>query len=150
MRGASFENMNPELTGVLATPVKPINAITLGNTLRSHEDWVSSGSTRGARADFSEHNLSGLDLSGRSLATISFARANLKDIDLKGAFLAACDFTDANLSGADLTGCDLRGAQFTGAHLDNLRLENVRTGVLPETGLRTTFPDGFLLENGGL
>jgi uncharacterized protein YjbI with pentapeptide repeats len=150
MRGASFENMAPELSGVLSTPIHPINAVKLGQALRNHEIWVSSGSARGTRADFSEQNLSGMNLAGRSLATISFAKANLKGIDFKGAVLAACDFTDANLRGADLTGSDLRGAQFTGAHLDSALLGQIRTGVLAETGMRTTFPNGFNPQNASL
>lgn len=146
LRGASFTNMDAELTGILATPFRPIDPIRLANTLRRHEAWVASGGVRGDRADFTEHNLSGIDLSGRSLAAISFARANLKNTNLSSAVLAACDFTDTNLRGADLSGCDLRGADLTGAHLEDTCLEGARAGMLPETGMKTLFPADYVLD----
>jgi uncharacterized protein YjbI with pentapeptide repeats len=148
LRGASFENMAPELSGVLATPLRPIDAIALSRALHRHETWLESDGKQGERADFSAQNLAGLDLAGRGLAMISFAKANLKGIDLSGAVLAACDFSDANLRGAELSRSDLRGALFTGAHLDAARFEGARIGVLPETGMKTTFPDGLAPDGG--
>jgi uncharacterized protein YjbI with pentapeptide repeats len=148
LRGASFENMAPELSGLMATPLQPIDATTLHRALHRHETWLESDGKQGARADFSAQNLSGFDLAGRGLAMISFAKANLKGINLSGAVLAACDFSDANLRGAELSRADLRGALFTGAHLEATRFEGSRIGMLPETGMKTTFPDGFAPDGG--
>jgi uncharacterized protein YjbI with pentapeptide repeats len=143
LRGASFENMAGAFSGVMISPPKSVDAIQVRHQLKLHEKWVESGGKEGQRADFTGQSLAGLDLSGRCLDTICFAHANLKGIVLRGAVLAACDFSEANLRQADLSRCDLRGANLKGAILDDARLDEVRTGTLPETGIRTVFPDGF-------
>src|SRR3546814_14355128 len=135
--------MDVVLGCLLATPAHPIDPARLQPDLGVHESWVASDGKSGRRADFSEHNLSGLDLSGRSLATISFANANLKGTNLRGAVLAACDFTDANLRDADLSGSDLRAAVLPGALLAGAPLGQARTGTLPEPGMSPGFPTGF-------
>jgi len=146
LRGAAFEDTRVELSGLLATPMEAVDPVTLVQTLADHERWVRSDGKHGKRADFSEQNLTEVDLSGRSLATISFANANLKSVNFDGSVLAACDFSNANLRKANFSGSDLRGANFIGAMLEETRFSDANIGALPETGMETVFPDGFLLD----
>jgi uncharacterized protein YjbI with pentapeptide repeats len=67
----------------------------------------------GARAVFAFCDLSGLDLSGRSLGDADFTGAVLEETNLAGANLE-----NADLSGCNLTGADLKGAILIGAKLD--------------------------------
>ena len=150
LRSASFEDMAIDLTAVLSTPVESDSTETLDEILSEHEGWVASDGKQGKRADLSERNLSGLDLSGRSLATISFANSNLKNVNLSRSVLAACDFSNANLRSADLSRSDVRGTNFKGAMLDEAKFEDALIGALPETGMETVFPDGFLLDQDNL
>lgn len=146
MRGASFEDMQVDLAGVKATPVDSIDGFELRKLLAQHEHWVETDGKQGRRADFSEQNLAGLKLAERNLAAVSFANSNLKGVDFRGAVLAACDFSNANLRGANLSHSDLRGADLTGAVLDDAQFDHADIGALPETGMETVFPDGFLLD----
>ena len=57
--------------------------------------------------NFSNANLSGLDLSNKNLSMILFTGADLSGTNLSGANLSGADLTNANLSGADLTNAKL-------------------------------------------
>jgi hypothetical protein len=54
------------------------------------------------------------------------ARANLTDANLYGADLTDADLTRANLTGADLTGADLTRANLTGADLTRANLTRAK------------------------
>jgi uncharacterized protein YjbI with pentapeptide repeats len=85
------------------------------NSLRDHEKWVNSHGAAGNRLDLAGRSLRGVDLTGKTLAAMSFAGADLSGAKLRRAVLSACDFTGATIQYADFTEADLRGANFTGA-----------------------------------
>lgn len=64
----------------------------------------------GERADLSEANLIGADLTGADLNEANLRWADLTRAHLSEAHLTGADLRRANLSDADLTGSDLRGA----------------------------------------
>ncbi len=134
---------------MLVTGVTPMVAMEEGAVLRvlsDHKTWAETNGNEGRRADFTETNLSGRDLSNRNLSAMSFSGYNLKSIDFRESILAACNFSNANLRAANLSRADLRGAVFQWAVLQDACLAGARIGILPGTGLETVFPDGFALE----
>jgi hypothetical protein len=90
--------------------------------------------------DFTEEDLSGLDLVGANLSGAQLLRAdlrlaNLSDANLCGANLYSARLRDANLSGADLSGAYLYRAHLVEANLSDA---NLRGAMLAETNLRQT------------
>lgn len=72
----------------------------------------------GQRPDFSNHNLSDLDLTGFNLRT-----ANLAGCYLRGADLAGQDLSEANLHGASLKNAKISGCLFPlGLSAEEIRL----------------------------
>ncbi len=69
--------------------------------------------------DFSNKDLSALDLTERNLEAFSFRDANLENVKFVNANLKDTDFTNANLSGVDFTGADLTGANLSGCEASN-------------------------------
>lgn len=94
----------------------------------------------------SQLNLSGINLSKKSLRKANFQGLDLRDVNfsesnLYQADLSTCNlvqanftntdlyltnFSNANLTNADFTGSNVRQANFTRAKLDNANFENVR------------------------
>lgn len=70
------------------------------------------------RADLSEENLKGNNLSQASLVEAKLCRSNLKGSNLNGA-----DLTDADLFKANLADADLRGISLTSAYLAEATLD---------------------------
>lgn len=86
--------------------------------LSDHEDWLQCHPQRdyfgarehGFRADFSQEDLSRLDLRG-----LNFTEAEMYDCNLAGADLRGSIFVGTDLSGANFTGARVEGANFINA-----------------------------------
>lgn len=117
--------------------------------VEAHAVWILSGGGDGIRFVLPEADLRGRQLAAANLAAADLSRAVLAEADLRGAMLAAADLSHANLVRADLRGADLRGANLASANLRDARLEGVRTGELPGTGLSTAVAAGFRRGPGG-
>jgi Pentapeptide repeats (8 copies) len=94
------------------------------------------------RADLSEADLLGANLSGADLRKADLRGANLSHADLLGAFLSEAFLSEANLTGAFLSGATLRGAHLFGAIL--------REAHLRETDLSGAFLGGADLSEADL
>lgn len=102
-----------------------------GRVLSNHEEWLNDKPS-GIRADFSDQNLSGENLSGCNLSYADFRHTDLSCCNLSGCNLSYADFRYADLSGAywngaslicaDLSGADLSGADLSGADLSGVDL----------------------------
>lgn len=90
---------------------------SLNKVIANHKKWLESGHTKGARADLSFSDCSGLN----------FRKANLCEANLSFA-----DLTNANLSEANLIKADLTAAVLKQAWLDHANLNNA---VLAEADL---------------
>jgi uncharacterized protein YjbI with pentapeptide repeats/beta-lactamase regulating signal transducer with metallopeptidase domain len=78
------------------------------------------------QCDFSNADLSNLDLHGLSFTGTSFANANLANADLRGVHFTGVNFTNANLNDANLRNARISGADFTNANLDGADLTGGR------------------------
>lgn len=95
---------------------------SLTKVLANHKKWVESGHTKGARADLSFSDCSGLN----------FHKANLCEANLSFADLTKANLSEANLIKADLTAAILKKARLDHANLKECRLVNA---VLAEADL---------------
>jgi|GEM_PF-904153 len=84
--------------------------------LTAHHHWLQ-GESEGVRADFSNEDLTGVNLAGRNLSHVSMANATLTGANFRGAKLVGTDLTGSDLSGANLTKCDLTSASMAEANL---------------------------------
>ena len=99
---------------------------------------LTDANLRGAdltRADLTNANLRGADLTFADLADANLPCVDLTNADLRDSDLTNADLTAANLTYADLTGADLTGAILTdvwlhGAHLTAKQLLDTR-GLRP-------------------
>jgi len=80
-----------------------MNQNELNKILKEHKLWIAS--VGGAKADFSN-----ADLTGANLRNADLTGANLRNVDLTGANLRGANLEGVNLKGATLKGVDLRGA----------------------------------------
>ncbi|MBI5118865.1 pentapeptide repeat-containing protein [Candidatus Poribacteria bacterium] len=71
-------------------------------TLHAHLKWLESHHTEGAKADLSEANLRGANLS----------KADLSEADLRGTNMRGANLSEADLSEADLREANLQDATF--------------------------------------
>ena len=97
--------------------------------------------------NFSQAELSAIQLFNQKLSFANFSGANLSDADLRsidlfGADLTWTNFRNANLAGANLSRANLRGAKLEGTDLrrTNLRGANLK-GIFFDQS--TQFPDKF-------
>jgi hypothetical protein len=109
-----------------------ISAEKLQEIIKSHGRWLRN-EEGGERANLSDANLSGADLSDADLSDANLRGADLSDANLRGANLSDANLSDANLSGAylrgaDLSDADLSGAYLRGADLDKTYYQVVRIG----------------------
>jgi len=105
----------------------------LDEIIKLHEKWVV-GNCNGKRADLSNVDLSGKDLSnanlryanlnGTDLSDANLSYVYLKGANLSNANLSDADLSDANLINANLRSVNLSGANFRGADLSDADLEN--------------------------
>ena len=96
--------------------LRKITQEELNEVLKKHKQWCTDGK-EGERADLSD-----VDLVGADLTCDNLYRADLSGADLSGADLSGAVLVGANLRGADLTGADLTGACLAGAKLYFARL----------------------------
>ena len=81
-------------------------------------------------ADLTRANLNGADLPGADLTEANLTRANLNGAYLRGADLTRADLIRAYLCGANLCGANLTGANLRGANLTDADLtEAILTGA---------------------
>ncbi|WP_269425043.1 pentapeptide repeat-containing protein [Kiloniella laminariae] len=115
---------------------KSAKAREMLRVLSEHHVWMKD-SSKGARANLNNLNLtdmvipksqlenadmagadfSGADLSGSNLVNANLVRASLYGTNLKGADLSGADLSDADLRGANLTNANLEGADLWRANL---------------------------------
>jgi uncharacterized protein YjbI with pentapeptide repeats len=139
LRQAALDEATEQSTSLMrAQRARPgPSADDLPDILKAHFAWAQSGGKTGARADFSQMDMSGRYLGKAVLAGAVLRGTVLTDADLSNAVLAACDLRDAVLLRTDLRGADLRGADLRGAHLANALLDDVLQGRIGEAGLAT-------------
>lgn len=102
-------------------------------------------------ANFHEANLNKVNLQGASLLNTDFGRANLNQASLKNAKLARAYLNHADLGGADLRGADLsyahlshanlRGANLCGADLTGAKVSDEQLATA-RTNWTTVHPSG--------
>lgn len=105
--------------------------------LRKHEAWLKNESG-GARADLTNVNFKGMDLSGVNMRLAILNGANFKGASLIKACFARADLTLANFTGAllhkaDFSFANLIDTNFTGAILINA---NLSFAILYDTKLK--------------
>jgi TIR domain/Pentapeptide repeats (8 copies) len=107
---------NPEHLAILK------QGVPVWNKYREEQDrrYSSEAVTRYQlyRPDFTNANLSGLDLSSANLE-----RAILRNADLRAAKLSFATFNSADLTTADLSQCECMGTLFNGAYLVRANLQ---------------------------
>ena len=95
--------------------------------LDAHQAWLRSKGKAGARANFNQKDLHGVNLANIDLTNASFngadlTGANCENVDFSGADLRRSILTDANINGgklgvAQMRHCDLERASLNGAIL---------------------------------
>ena len=105
-----------------------MNENELKEILKLHNQWLKTNGSEGQKADLSDADLWGADLSEANLmnanlmgADLSYAHlmnANLRSANLRYANLSEANLRNANLSEANLRNADLRNANLIGADLD--------------------------------
>ena len=93
--------------------------------LNNHKKWLSSGGSKGARANFS--GIFGI-------SEFNFRYANLQKADLRDLYLNGANLANANLQGADLRGSNLNYAILKNADLRNTDLRGTRFAKAIITG----------------
>ena len=81
----------------------------------AHNEGLLASRVRLVGADFSNANLTDVDLSGSQLTYGHFVNATAVNTNFRDADLAKADFTGADVTGMDVTGANLEDAKFTGA-----------------------------------
>jgi len=88
--------------------------------------------------DFSEANLSNVNLKKVDVKGASFHNANLTDANLSEINLANADLRGADLTNANVTGADLRKTKLNGANLTNANLTKAKLTFANLTGADLT------------
>jgi uncharacterized protein YjbI with pentapeptide repeats len=111
--------------------MRKITAGELNKILEEHERWLENEG-EGEKADLSEADLGGADLSEADLSEANLIGASLSLADLSGANLCLATLFNADLEGANLSNADLSGAILHCADLINADLSDA---ALYEAGL---------------
>ena len=108
----------------------------LKEILELHRKWLD-GEKEGIKADLSNVNLNGANLSFANLRYSNLSGANLRGANLNYAYLGEADLRGANLSYADLRNSNLSYADLSGADLSfaDLRSADLRGANLGEADL---------------
>jgi uncharacterized protein YjbI with pentapeptide repeats len=118
----------------------------LSKVIENHLHWLNEDCDgwENMRADLSDKNLEGLDLSEANLCYANLCRANLSEANLSRANLYRANLYranlfDANLSRANLSYANLSGAYLTEANLSEANLADVQNVpfvplACPDTG----------------
>lgn len=95
--------------------------------LSSHKEWLDTNGKKGKRADFSNEDLSNVDLHGSDLryasfmetdlSNVNFVEADLSNANFHKAILCHASLIEAKLIGAILSNAILRGSDFISADL---------------------------------
>ena len=99
---------------------------TFNIILAQHKAWIDSNGETGERADFSNADLSNMDLQG-----LYFFKVNLHAANLRGSVLSKANFRNADLSGADMSEtllikANLTESDLSGANLGKSRLRDAK------------------------
>lgn len=91
----------------------------LNEMIQKHSDWLN-GNEEGAKADFSDMTLVGLDFSGRDLTSALFYRTDIseslfKETILDHAQMVAAIALKCQFKGATMNGIDASHTRFTGS-----------------------------------
>ena len=149
-----------------------MNKKKLKNTLKKHEEWLSTKGKSGEKADLNGENLDLVNLEKCDLsyanienaeinrASLSFAKligANLKNANLNNSILSEANFSGAILIGAQLNGANMPGsilkkakcynASFIGASLGKADFTDAN---LMKTNFRSAYLRKTILRNTNL
>jgi len=102
---------------------RDVASIDVSAVIAEHGKWLETSGAEGQRANFSNRDLAGADLTEVTLPQASFRDADLSDACLARARLDGSDFRRAILSAADLGGANLGVAALRHARLDLSNLE---------------------------
>ena len=131
--GAYIKNTN--LTNTFENDyLKKIGSIE--KTLENHQFFLEG--LGGERADFSNQDLSYLNLSNMNLSKAIFKNTDLSHSILNNTDLKSTDFSAANLTEANLSGADLRDSNLVRANLTKANLSDslLRDSDLTNANLR--------------
>ena len=103
----------------LASPVKDKSCCSYNFTNANLSDVDLSG------RDLSEVFFSGADLSNKDLTGTNLTNVDLSNMDLSNTVLRYANLTNVNLTSVDLSNKDLTGAILIGANLTNVNLTSV-------------------------
>jgi uncharacterized protein YjbI with pentapeptide repeats len=111
--------------------------------LDAHQEWIASGGTAGAPAQFDGEDLRPLQhlLVGRPLTGLSARGVIAIGIDFSGSQLQAAKFDGADLRDANFSNADLRGVCMRGAKLAHARFDKANLGRLTLTSGKPLFSD---------
>ncbi|MEX2981139.1 pentapeptide repeat-containing protein [Streptomyces sp. C36] len=115
-----------------------LSALFLGEAIRESQEqasWRADVATAESIPGFviGDHNVEGINFSGKSLHDADFHDAHLHGFQFRDADLTGANFVGADLRGANLIGANLQDADLTGAKLDNALLHSAN---LSHTDLR--------------
>ena len=119
--------------------MKNISQEELKEILKKHEMWLK-GEEGGERADLSNADLRGFDLSNINLSGADLRNIDLSDTNLNYTDLSNADLWNSNLSYTDLIGADLWNSNLSESDLNNANLSytNLRGANLSYTNLSYT------------
>lgn len=113
--------------------------------INKHKLWLNSNGVEGVKANFSNTDLSGIDLKNINLSNADFSNSILSHVDftnsnLSGANLSNADLSDsklsqAKLSNADLSGTEIVGVDFSGTVLTNISINYNDLSYFPQRSL---------------
>ena len=110
-------------------------------TFHAHARWYKQ-EPNGSRADFTDVDLSGSDLSATNFNGATFVRTKLVGATMSCANFYGADFTGADLQRAYLSCADMHGTNLTNAVLDCANLANVDLSGANLTG--ASFVNAYL------
>ena len=106
--------------------MRTISDNKLKKILDKHFEWLTSGRSKGERADLRDAYLKEADLRYAELTSANLKGADLSYADLKGADLTYADLKDVDLERADLRGASLSYADLRGADLSHADLRDAK------------------------
>lgn len=92
--------------------------------IRLHQLWLAKDPS-GVRADFSSHNLDGVDFKKSNLSHANFNEASLIDADLRDCILHHATFAGASMKGVVAHSADMSHCDFSYANLSNSFMSDV-------------------------
>jgi uncharacterized protein YjbI with pentapeptide repeats len=137
---------------ILTTPAKAIEKYA-----QLHPDTAGIVMDFLGELDFSNSNLSGLNLRGANYSEMifknsKFINCDLTDVVFSATAISGCDFTLSILRGVTFTAADLHKSNFAGCDLTNAELENcnLEDAVLCHANLENALFQGSSLKHANL